>query len=53
MDRKIEKKKWPPKKIALYIGSFSIILLLIFQIFFSDKSSRLNVNQESPSGLHS
>lgn len=46
MDRKIEKKKWPPKKIALYIGSFSIILLLIFQIFFSDKSSRLNVNQE-------
>ena len=46
MDRKIEKKKWPPKKIALFLGSISIILLLIFQIFFSDKSSRLNVNQD-------
>ncbi|MFC1784474.1 efflux RND transporter periplasmic adaptor subunit [Candidatus Neomarinimicrobiota bacterium] len=46
MDRKIEKKKWPAKKIALYLGSISIILLLIFQIFFSDKSSRLNVNQD-------
>jgi len=46
MDRKIEKKKWPPKIIALYLGSISILLLLIFQIFFSDKSSRLNVNQD-------
>jgi len=46
MDRKIEKNKWPPKKIVIYIGITTILILLIFQIFFSDKSSRLNVNQE-------
>jgi HlyD family secretion protein len=46
MDRKIEKKKWPPKKIATYIGVITVAIFIIYQLFFTDKSSRLNVNQE-------
>ena len=46
MDRKIEKKKWPPKKIATYMGVILVAVFIIYQLFFSDKSSRLNVNQE-------
>ena len=46
MDRKIEKKKWPPKKIATYTGVILVAVFIIYQLFFSDKSSRLNVNQE-------
>ena len=46
MDRKIEKKKWPPKKIVTYVGTILVALIIIYQLFFSDKSSRLNVNQE-------
>ena len=46
MDRKIEKKKWPPKKIAIYTGVILVAVFIIYQLFFSDKSSRLNVNQE-------
>jgi len=46
MDRKIEKKKWPPKKIATYIGAITVAIFIIYQLFFTDKSSRLNVNQE-------
>lgn len=46
MDRKIEKKKWPPKKIAAYSGTILMAIFIIYQLFFSDKSSRLNVDQE-------
>jgi len=45
MDRIIEKRKWTPKKIGIYAGSAAIGLLIIFQLFFSDKSSKLNVDQ--------
>ena len=44
MDRKIEKKKWTPKKIAIYSGVVIVGLLIIYQLFFSDKSSKLNVD---------
>ncbi len=46
MDRKIEKKKWPPKKIMTYMGVGLVTVFIIYQLFFSDKSSRLNVNLE-------
>jgi len=46
MDRKIEKKKWPPKKIATYIGIILVGAFIIYQLFFSDKSSRLNIDQD-------
>lgn len=44
MDRKIEKKKWTSKNIAIYSGVAIVGLLIIYQLFFSDKSSKLNVD---------
>jgi HlyD family secretion protein len=46
MDRKIEKKKWTVKKIisTAAIGSFTAFV--VYLIFFSDKSSKLNIEKE-------
>jgi len=46
MDRTIEKKKWPPKKIMLYSISGIIILSIFFHLVFRDSSSKYNVDQE-------
>ncbi len=46
MDRKIEKKKWPPKKIAIYGISAFVIFLFIYTLIFGDSSSKLNVQTE-------
>lgn len=46
MDRVIEKKKWPPKKIAWVSGGIVVLLFLIYSIVFGDHSSRLNVEAE-------
>jgi HlyD family secretion protein len=46
MDRVIEKKKWPLKKV-LWIGGISAVVLLIgYYIVFADKSSKLNVEAD-------
>ena len=46
MDRKIEKKKWPPKKIAMYSVS-ALFAFFVFYIFvLADQSSKLNVEKE-------
>jgi HlyD family secretion protein len=46
MDRKIEKKKWPPKKIALFAGGGLFFLFVIYSFIFGDSSSKLNVETE-------
>ena len=46
MDRIIEKKKWPPKKIALYGLPALLILIMIGSIGFGDHSSKLNVKTD-------
>lgn len=46
MDRKIEKKKWPPKKIAIYAISAVVGFLFIYTLIFGDSSSKLNVQTE-------
>lgn len=46
MDRKLEKKKWPPKKIAGIASGTLLGLFIIYQIAFSDSSSRLKVSTE-------
>ena len=46
MDRKIEKKKWPPKKIAIYAGGGLILFIILYSFIFSDKSSRLNIEED-------
>lgn len=44
MDRPIEKKKWPPKKIAGWSLSGLFVLFVIFNLPFWDTGSKLNVD---------
>ncbi|MBD3375147.1 HlyD family efflux transporter periplasmic adaptor subunit [candidate division KSB1 bacterium] len=46
MDRIIKKKKWAPKKIALYGLPSLFILIMIWSIGFGDHSSKLNVRTD-------
>ncbi len=46
MDRKIEKKRWTPKKLTGIAGGVIVGVFIIYQIGFSDKSSRLNVERQ-------
>ena len=43
MDRAIEKKKWPLKKILWVGGIAAAVLLVAYYVFFVDKSSKLKV----------
>ncbi len=46
MDRKIEKKKWPPKRILQYslIGVF--VFIILYMVIFKASGSTLNVKKE-------
>jgi HlyD family secretion protein len=46
MDRKIEKKKWPPKRIAAYSAVAIFILFVIYVFVFQFSKSSLNVRKE-------
>jgi HlyD family secretion protein len=46
MDRQIKKKKWPPKKIALFAGSGLFIVFVIYIFVFGMSKSSLNVKAE-------
>jgi HlyD family secretion protein len=46
MDRPLEKKKWPPKKIALFAGGGLFFFFIIYSFIFGDSSSNLNVETE-------
>lgn len=46
MDRALEKKKWPPKKIAAFSGAGLFFGVVIYGVLFSDSSSKLNVEEE-------
>ncbi len=46
MDRKIEKKKWTPKKIAGIAGITAFGIFIIYLLFFRDTSSRLYVDMD-------
>lgn len=46
MDKKLEKKKWPPKKIAMYAGGGIFVLFVLYNFIFGDSSSKLNVETE-------
>jgi HlyD family secretion protein len=43
MGRKIEKKKWPPRRVAIYGVSGLFTLFIIYTLLFGDTSSKLNV----------
>lgn len=49
MDRIIEKKKWPPKKIATLAGISLFVAFIVYLLFFRDNSSRLYVDRDKMS----
>jgi len=46
MDRKIEKKKWPPKKIATLAAIVIFVAAVIYIFLFKFRQSTLNVQKE-------
>ncbi len=46
MDRVIEKKKWPAKKIITVSAVTAIVLLIIASFYFTSGKSKLNVDTE-------
>lgn len=46
MDKKIEKKKWTPKKIVLTVAITAFSVFLLYMIFFMDNSMKLNVEKD-------
>jgi len=43
MDRLIEKKKWPPRKIIIYSLAAAFGLFVIYSLIFADSHSKLNI----------
>ncbi|MGD9900161.1 MAG: efflux RND transporter periplasmic adaptor subunit [Calditrichaceae bacterium] len=43
MDKKIEKKKWPPKKIFVYSISGLLVIFVLYNLIFGDHSSKTNI----------
>ncbi|MBU8920226.1 MAG: HlyD family efflux transporter periplasmic adaptor subunit [Bacteroidales bacterium] len=46
MDKKIEKKKWTPKKIAYMAGGLLLAIFILYSIIFGSRDSKLNVKSE-------
>ncbi len=46
MDKVIEKKKWPPKKIATIAISAFFFVFVVYKIGFGDRSTKLNVDSQ-------
>lgn len=46
MDRKIKKKKWPPKRIAAYAAAGIFIIAVLYVFLFKMSKSTLNVKTE-------
>lgn len=46
MDKKLDKKKWPPKKIATIGGSALFVVIIFYTFVLGDQSSKLNVEME-------
>jgi HlyD family secretion protein len=46
MDRRIKKKKWPPKKIAAYSAGLLFVLVVVYIFVFQMHGSTLNVKKE-------
>ncbi|WP_228780192.1 efflux RND transporter periplasmic adaptor subunit [Aquiflexum lacus] len=46
MDRKIEKKTWTPKFIAMIAGGTLLVGFIVYQLVFADSRSSMNVNME-------
>jgi HlyD family secretion protein len=49
MDRKIEKKKWPPRKILTFAGSAILLFIFLYVFVFANFEGRLNIERERTS----
>lgn len=45
MDRKIKKKKWTPKKIAIYSVSALLVFFIVYNFLLAGEGTRLNVER--------
>jgi HlyD family secretion protein len=46
MDRKIKKKKWTVQRISMIMGGTALLTLVVYQLAFSDRRSKLNVDPD-------
>jgi HlyD family secretion protein len=46
MDRQIEKRKWPPRKIAAFAAGGAFVLVVLYLFLFQFNKSTLNVDTE-------
>lgn len=46
MDRKIEKKKWTFKRIALWSGGSLFLAIILYSFILADSGTRLNVDRQ-------
>jgi HlyD family secretion protein len=46
MDRKIKKKTWTPKFIAMISGGVLLVVFVVYQLVFADARSSMNVSRE-------
>ena len=46
MDRKLEKKRWTPRRIVYASGGSFLLLLVIYSFVMTDRGSRLNVEAD-------
>ena len=46
MDRKIRKKRWPPKKIAAFAAAAAFVVFVLYSFVLRDRSSQLNVKAD-------
>ena len=46
MDRKIKKNKWTVKRILMIMGGAALLALIVYQLGWSDRRSKLNVDPD-------
>ncbi|MDX1531802.1 MAG: HlyD family efflux transporter periplasmic adaptor subunit [Rhodothermales bacterium] len=46
MDRKVKKRRFPPKRVALIAGAVALAALLVWGVFFQSRDRRLNVEAD-------
>ncbi|RLD19735.1 MAG: efflux transporter periplasmic adaptor subunit [Bacteroidetes bacterium] len=46
MDRKIKKSKWTVKNISMIMGGVALLSFIVYQLAFSDRRSKLNVDPD-------
>lgn len=46
MDRVIEKKKWPPKRIGMYALGVLVLAAIVYSLVFASHESKLNVQAD-------